>query len=317
MPYRRIAVTGACGLLGSYVCAEFERAGHAVTRIDVVGAADRDVVLTDITDLDRTRAALREHDAVIHLAALANVWSGTPEDIMRVNVTGVWNVLRAAEAEGVRRIVLCSSDSAIGFTVDNGHLQAPASVPIDTDHPMNATDPYGISKALGETIARSFARRGAVEVVVLRPVFILYPDMLHEVAARLNAPDTYKWPAANGRTPAGGGQLWHYVDPRDAARAFRLATEMPDVHFATFFVSGPNTLHPQPTLERLAAVTTCVPTVRDANLYARRPHAPLYDLEDARRRLGYEPLHDLRPAVFAAAIAPAGGADLTTGTSVA
>jgi nucleoside-diphosphate-sugar epimerase len=277
---------------------------HDVTALDIGGPADADFIRADITDLSEMRAAIRGHEIVIHVAARANVWSGTPEEIMHVNVTGAWNVFRAAELEGARRVVLCSTDSVIGFTVNNDHLQAPDYIPIDVRHPMNATDPYGISKVLGETIARNFALRGKLEVVVLRPVFILYNELLPEVRARMELRDNYKDPVAGSPTPAGGGKLWHYVDPRDAARAFRLAAELPDVRFETFFVCGSNNLYPEPTLDRLAQVTTHLPRVRDAALYAAQPHAPIFDLEHARTRLGYEPRHDIRALVYGNAPAP-------------
>ncbi|MEP7456599.1 NAD(P)-dependent oxidoreductase [Phyllobacterium sp. SB3] len=297
MKKKNVLITGGCGLLGSYVAAELQT--HCgVTRFDIAGPETVDFVRGDVRQLTDIRAAVRNHEMVIHIAALANIWAGTPEEIMDVNVTGVWNVLRAAEMEGVRRVVLCSSDSVIGFTVNNEHLQTPSYVPVDERHNLNATDPYGLSKIIGENIGRSFALRGTIEVVVLRPVFILYPDMMAEIRARSIDPENYKGPAAGGQTPAGGGRLWHYVDPRDVARAFRLAIEIKDVRFESFFISGPSHLHPQPTLERLKSICPVLPIVNDQKLYEEQPFAPIYDLEHARNRLGYSPQHDLRALVY-------------------
>src|SRR5690606_24264961 len=99
----------------------------------------------------------------------------------------------------------------------------PAYLPIDEDHPCHPTDPYGLSKLIGETIGRSFADRGEVEVVALRPVYIMYPQVVAEWQLRARDPLAYR-PREDPASPkAGGGPFWHYVRPQDIARAFRLA----------------------------------------------------------------------------------------------
>ena len=72
-----------------------------------------------------------------------------------------------------------------------------------------------------------------------------------EVRARAADPAAYRGVSVGGPNPAGGGPAWHYVDPRDVARAFRLALEMDKPRFAAYFISGRNTMAPEPTLERL------------------------------------------------------------------
>ena len=116
-----------------------------------------------------------------HLLEIPNIWSGSGETIMKVNVVGLHNLLSAAEEAGVRRVVICSSDSVVGFTVREGALRAPRYLPIDLDHPLEPTDPYGLSKLLGEEMGRSFSLRGKLKIVVLRPVFVAYPEMYGEI----------------------------------------------------------------------------------------------------------------------------------------
>ncbi|HEX4884831.1 MAG TPA: NAD(P)-dependent oxidoreductase [Casimicrobiaceae bacterium] len=297
MRFRNVLVTGSAGLLGRHVVREL--AAHC----DVAGfdrkRAPEDVpqALGDVTDMAAVRAACAGRDAVVHIAALPNIWSGTGEQIMTVNVTGTWNVLQAAEDAGVRRVVLCSSDSVAGFTVLSGAMHAPDYAPVDLAHPLRASDPYALSKVLGERLGAAFVERGRLEVIALRPVFVLYPEMIPEVRARAQDPARYKGPMAGGPSAAGGGPLWHYVDPRDAARAFRLALDAE--RFAGFegiYVSAATTLAPEPTLERLERWLKRPVPVRRPALYARNPHAPLYDLAPARDLLGFEAEHDLRGA---------------------
>ncbi len=226
---------------------------------------------------------------------MPNIWSGTGERILHVNVMGTWNVLQAAEAAGAKRVILCSSDSVVGFTVMSGSMRAPEYAPVDAAHPLRPTDPYALSKLLGEEIGRSFVERGTLEVIALRPVFVLYEEMYGEVKARAKDPANYRGPAVGGPSSAGGGPLWHYVDPRDAARAFRLGLEAPALpRFEGLFISAKSTLAPNPTIERLERYLERKVEVRAPGVYARNPHAPLYDLSRARDVIGYEAEVDLR-----------------------
>src|SRR6266508_2120692 len=290
-----VLVTGSGGLLGRHVVRELAEHG-SVTGFDQKRCSEPiPQIIADVTDLAAVRAACAGKHAVIHVAARPNIWSGTGDEILRVNVMGTWNVLQAAEDAGVRRVVLCSSDSVMGFTVMSGSLRAPDYAPIDGAHPLRLTDPYALSKLVGEQIGRSFVERGKLEVIALRPVFVLYPEMYGEVKARAKDPASYQGPAVGGPSAAGGGPLWHYVDPRDVARAFRLALEVPVLRrFEGLFISARTTLAPTPTIERLEQYLKRKVEVRTPGVYARNPHAPLYDLSRARGVIGYEAEHDLR-----------------------
>ncbi len=293
-----VLVTGSGGLLGRHVVRELAEHG-SVTGFDQKRCSEPiPQIIADVTDLAAVRAACAGKHAVIHVAARPNIWSGTGEEILRVNVMGTWNVLQAAEDAGVRRVVLCSSDSVMGFTVMSGSLRAPDYAPIDGAHPLRPTDPYALSKLVGEQIGRSFVERGKLEVIALRPVFVLYPEMYGEVKARAKDPASYQGPAVGGPSAAGGGPLWHYVDPRDVARAFRLALDVGAFQaFEGFYICAASTLAPDPTLERLERFVKHPIPVRRPDVYAKNPYAPLYDLSPAREVLGFEPHHDLRHLV--------------------
>lgn len=295
MAFDNVLVTGANGLLGRAVVAEMS--GRARLRgFDLrAGEAPIHWVEGDLTDPAAVARAVEGQDAILQIAAIPNIWSASGARTIEVNVLGLHHLLSAAEAAGVRRVVICSSDSVVGYTVGEGRLLPPDHVPVGRDHPLRPTDPYALSKLLGEEMGRSFADRGRLETIVLRPVFVAYPEMYGEIRARAADPAGYSGTPAGGPSSAGGGPCWHYVDPRDAARAFRLALEMPWRGFERFFLSAANTLAPEPTLERFARLTGRAPVVRDPEIYARNPFAPLYDLAPARERLGFVAAHDLRP----------------------
>ncbi|WP_353235850.1 NAD-dependent epimerase/dehydratase family protein [Diaphorobacter ruginosibacter] len=292
----RVLVTGAAGLLGRFVVDELLQQGHVVRGFDrKAGDADIQWQIGDVTDADAVKATVQGMDAVLHIAAIPNIWSGDGATIMRVNVLGTHNVFNAAEEQGIPRVVFCSSDSVAGYTVREGRMLPPRYAPLDLAHPLNATDPYAVSKVLGEDLARAYALRG-MSVVALRTVFVAYPEMFAEIVERAKDPDNYRGPAVGGPSSAGGGPLHHHIDARDLARAFRLALELPMQRgdFERFYLSSNVTLSPEPTLERLERLHGDAVEVRDPECYRQNPFAPLYDLTHARKRLGFVPEYNHR-----------------------
>ncbi|KZD21098.1 NAD-dependent epimerase/dehydratase family protein [Tardiphaga robiniae] len=291
-----ILVTGAAGLLGLFVVRDLLAHGHSVRGLDRRhGDADIDWHVGDVTSPELVQRATAGADAVMHIAAIPNIWSGDGQTIMRVNLLGTYTVLDAAEAAGVKRVVFCSSDSVAGYTVREGKMLAPHYAPLDLDHPLLATDPYAVSKVAGEDLVRAYALRG-MSVVALRTVFVAYPDMVGEIVARAKDPDNYRGPMVGGPSSAGGGPLHHHIDPRDLARAFRLAFELPmqPGAFERFYLSAQVTLSPEPTLDRLRRLHGGSVEIRAPEIYAKQPFAPLYDLTHAAERLGFVAEYDQR-----------------------
>ena len=296
---RRVAITGASGLLGAYV-AKAVMADAEVVGVDIrPPGLDHAHVEASILDLDRLTLAFSGADCVLHIAAAANIAAGPPETIMALNVTGTWNVLEAALRAGVRRVILCSSDSVMGNTVWKEHYWCPDGLPVDELHPVKPVDPYGLSKFLAEEVGRSYARRG-LEVLALRPVFILFPAMMGEVLARNANPRSYSGPSAGGHVAAGGGFCWHHIDPRDVAQAFRLAMDAEWQGYEVFYLCSPSTLHPSPTLDRLVEVFGRLPDQIDPVRYRDNPFAAMFDTSRAESRLGWTAQYDHRPIVFGA-----------------
>jgi len=132
---------------------------------------------------------------------------------------------------------------------------------------------YSVSKAAVEVIAKSFADRGRLEVLAIRPTHIVFPTEYPELEARGADVDNY--------------HLWGYVAPEDVARAFRLALEVADGAYDCFFIAAPDGLNRRPTLEMLHERLGFVPEVRDPGLFARLPTAGVIGAEHAREKLGF------------------------------
>lgn len=278
IPFEKVLVTGGSGRLGRYVVDEL--AGRCeVTVLDRV-APRRDVPYAagDIVDLACVHEAAAGMDAVVHLAAIPNPRDAPPEVVFHTNVQGTWNVLHAAYEAGVAKVVLCSSECATGLCY-GGRGKAPDYLPVDEAHPLRPEDPYSLSKQLGEMAGQGFARRGGMEVVVLRPTLVLFPEQRDEVPERQDLLHA---------------DLWAYVEPGDVARAFRLALEYRGPAFDLFFISAADTLSPRPTLALVEERFGTLPALRRPALYEADPCAAIYDIAHAREALGFEPRSDWR-----------------------
>lgn len=294
---KRVVVTGASGLLGSYVAAAYS-GDYEVLGLDTrPPSANHAHVDASILDLDAMVGAFDGADCVAHIAAAANIGAGSPQRIVELNTLGSWNVLEAAHRAGVRRVLLCSTDSVMGNTVWPNFFWAPRTLPVREDHPLRPVDPYGLSKLMAEEAGQAYAHRG-LEVLALRPVFILFPSMLGEVRARHADPIGYRGPSAGGHVAAGGGLCWNHVDPWDVAEAFRLATTAEWRGFESFWLAAPSTLHWRPTLEIVRERFAILPDEVNHAHYADNPFASMFDTTRAVGSLGWRPRHDHRRALF-------------------
>ena len=114
-------VTGSAGFIGSNVVRALLMGGHDVRALHLPNEDLRNLrgleverVPGDVTDLTKMRGAIRGCEVVFHLAAVYALWSKDEGVMQRVNVEGTRNVLAAARAEGVRRVVHTSSIARFG-----------------------------------------------------------------------------------------------------------------------------------------------------------------------------------------------------------
>jgi UDP-glucose 4-epimerase len=171
----RTLVTGGAGFIGSHVVDALVERGDEVTVLDDLStgrrenleqalAAGAELVDGDIRDADAV-AGLCERvrpEAIFHLAAQIDVRKSVadPGFDARVNVEGTINVLRAAQASGVRRVVNTSSGGAI-----YGEGQ---TIPAPENHPVAPEAPYGLSKFCGESYCEMFGRLHGLSTISLR-----------------------------------------------------------------------------------------------------------------------------------------------------
>jgi UDP-glucose 4-epimerase len=282
--FEKLVCTGGSGRLGQHVV-DLLRDACRVTVLDARPTeADVAFVQADVTDIDALRRAFAGQEAVIHLAAIPNPRTAPADVTFCTNVQGTFAVLQTAEEAGVRRVVVASSDSVVGFHYDPPDWK-PEYLPIDEDHPLCPTEFYSLSKQVTETICRSYANRSKLEVVVIRPTHIVFPPEYSELEARGGDLANY--------------HLWTYVAPEDVARGFELALALPEVRFESFFISAADGLNKRPTLELVRERYGFLPEIRRPDLYQRLPTASVLDGSKAREMLGFEPSRNWRQMLAA------------------
>ena len=162
-----VAVVGGSGFIGTWLVDELERRGHKTLIFDrALPTRSRDRARFrqgDIRDRQRLTDALRGVDAIFHLAAEHRDDVRPVSRYREVNVQGTTNLVRAAEANGIRRIVFTSTVAV--YPVGNG--------PVSEATPPDPGTPYGQSKLQAERVLQDWAdAEGDRRLVVVRPTAV-------------------------------------------------------------------------------------------------------------------------------------------------
>ncbi|RVT53690.1 UDP-glucose 4-epimerase GalE [Rubrivivax albus] len=173
-----VLLTGATGYIASHTWLALQSAGYDVVGVDDFSNSSPEVLnrlhrlggrapvfeRLDVTDAEAMEALLQRHriDAAVHFAAFKAVGESVAQPLAyyRNNVGGLVNVCSALQRHGIRRFVFSSSATVYG---DPEHL------PITEDARLTATNPYGQTKLIGETLLRDLgASDPAWQTAILR-----------------------------------------------------------------------------------------------------------------------------------------------------
>ncbi len=167
----RILVTGATGFVGSVVARQLLMKGHDVCALARPGSDKRNLKDLSIEWLEgdlRVPASLaracRNLDGLYHVAADYRLWSRNPQDLYDSNVAGTRNIMEAAIAGGIPRVVYTSSVATLGLT---GNSQ-----PADEDTPSSLADMVGHykrSKYLAEQVVQELIKRRGLPAIIVNP----------------------------------------------------------------------------------------------------------------------------------------------------
>jgi UDP-glucose 4-epimerase len=166
----RVLVVGGAGYIGSHCVRQLQAAGHEPVVLDNLvfghrGALAEGVplVTADLGDEEAVRAILREHsiDVVMHFAAFAYVGESVTDPLKYYfnNVVQTLHLLRAMQAEGVRKFVFSSTCATYGV---------PDSLPITEETPQRPINPYGQTKLDVEQALRTLAHAHGLSFAAFR-----------------------------------------------------------------------------------------------------------------------------------------------------
>lgn len=171
----KVLVTGGLGFIGSHTCVELLESGHEVVVIDNNSNSDPSVkesiekitgkefelIIADACE-PKSYEGLKDVDAVIHFAALKAVGESVDQPLAyyKNNLLSTIESLRFVTDNSVSSYVFSSSATVYGD---------PEYLPIDEQHPLSATNPYGQSKLFCEQmISDSSKTKPDMKAIILR-----------------------------------------------------------------------------------------------------------------------------------------------------
>lgn len=165
---RRVLVTGGAGFVGSNLVVRLIAEGARVTVFDDLFTGRREnlpeggfeFVQGSVCDAPRVEAIVAQHEIVFHCAARNIVVSTrNPREDFETNIGGTLNVLLAARAAKVARVIYTSSTSVYGN---------PRYLPINEDDHLSLLTPYAVSKLAGENYCMAFFESYGLATTALR-----------------------------------------------------------------------------------------------------------------------------------------------------
>ncbi|MDI6757678.1 MAG: SDR family NAD(P)-dependent oxidoreductase, partial [Endomicrobiia bacterium] len=173
----RAVVTGAGGFIGSHLVESLVEKGSKVIALAHYNSRNDwgkleelpreilervEVVSGDIRDPFFVNKITRGADAVFHLAAAVAIPFSyvAPEHYIETNVKGTLNIMEAARANKISKIIHTSTSEVYG----TAHY-----TPIDEKHPLVGQSPYSASKIAADKLVESYHLSFGLPVVTVRP----------------------------------------------------------------------------------------------------------------------------------------------------
>ncbi len=270
----KILLTGGAGDLATVLTPKLEMRDNTPLRLDIVTPRDPHGVFRQGSVLDRP--GLRRHlegvDSVVHIAAWHGIHDATQQrDVYAfwdLNVTGTYNVFEAAARAGISKFIYISSTSE-----------------------RNRESIYGHTKVLGEEIARTYAARHEMQVIMLRPRGFI-PHWNRSVYASFVEWAQWFWRGAVHIDDVAQAvlQSLDVLQAKTLAAPLTLAVDgaydYTDDDLATWDTGGPGS-----TFRKYYAAYEAL--ARQHGLLPEdRPYK--YDITETQERLGYVPRYSLR-----------------------
>ncbi|MFN8372917.1 MAG: NAD(P)-dependent oxidoreductase [Anaerolineae bacterium] len=268
---KKVVVTGGSGKAGRAVVRHLVEYSYDVLNVDLTPSSDSVArfLKIDLTDYGQTVAALRDAEAVVHLAAIPAPGLMADQTTFDINAMSTYNVFSAAVLLKLKRVVWASSETTLGLPFDDPQ---PSYAPIDEEHPLLPQSSYALSKVVGETMAQHFSRWSGIPFIALRLSNVMEPHDYQRFAGFQDDAMLRKW------------NLWSYVDARDVAQSCRLGLEADIQGAEAFIIASADTVMKRPNRELMAEVFPNIPLKDGTDDFET-----LLSVDKARKMLGYKP----------------------------
>lgn len=287
----RVLVTGGAGFIGSHTVDVLLEHGYSPVVIDNlstgrIGNLSPGVPLfhADILDPGALRDAAEGCEGIIHLAAVVSVPRSVenPFNTHQVNLTGTLNVLEAARATGIRRVVLASSAAVYGDL----------EPPLTEESRARPLSPYALEKLGCELYGKLYSRLFDLDVVALRFFNVYgprqdpaspYSGVLSRFADALAA-------RRQGEIHGDGKQTRDFVFVRDVAAAVVLAFEQAtSLGGSVFNIGTGQPISVEQAYREICRLLGGGPPPRFGPARRGDVRHSLADISRARTELGWEP----------------------------
>lgn len=290
---RRALVTGGAGFIGSHLAAALLARGDSVRIADNLSTGYRhnlhvnpgvEFMEGDLADAAFAERAVHGVDLVLHQAAIPSVPRSVKDPVTshRANIDATLNVLTAARAAGVRRVVYAGSSSAYGDT---------PVLPKREDMPPNPRSPYALQKLVGEQYCQLFTRLYGLETVTIR-YFNVFGPRQDPTSAYSGVISQFASALTEGRRPTiygDGGQTRDFTYIDNVVDGVLRASEAPDANGEVINVATGGRISLLELFETMKKVTGADVEPVFAEARAGDVRDSQADISKAKRLLGYEP----------------------------
>jgi nucleoside-diphosphate-sugar epimerase len=224
----KVLVTGGSGFLGINLIRYLLDKGHEIVNLDLVefDYPEKDKITSYIGDIrikNDIAKATKGCDMVVHCAAALPLYK--PQDIYTTDIIGTRMVLKEAEINKIKRVVMISSTAVYGI---------PDHHPLVENDKLVGVGPYGEAKISAEEECLKYRKKGMV-VPIIRPKSFIGPERLGVFAM------FYDW-AKDGRgfpMIGSGKNRYQLLDVEDLCDAIYLCmTKPPNTANDTFNIGA-------------------------------------------------------------------------------
>jgi UDP-glucose 4-epimerase len=307
----KVMITGGMGVIGAETSRRFVKEGHrpvvvARHRDDNLVGDIRDEIdfeSADILDMPRLLDLIKRHKVthIVHAAAFVGAVSAqNPALSIQVNVMGTVNILEAARAFDIQRVVFTSAKGVYGPVL--GKYAAPTYEPMPEDMPKNPQRIYDSAKLMGEQTVLYYAANHGVDSAILRFATTYGPGKSARHGKMGVTSDIVENPF-NGvpfHHPYGAEAKDDFVYNKDSAYGIYLATIAEKVPSRVYNIGSGQ---PHSLGDIAAAVRRKIPNAKieigpGTNFFGTPyPLHGVYDVSRASSELGFKPQYDIERGV--------------------